>query len=194
MEYCRIVISALSETTAEKLSEVLCGAGFTVADIVYSLKECLNKVRILRPDIVIIDLNGNSSEYETYHEELNTIIHEKNNGVIMLANSTNQSICKKYADYVNFHCLIRPINKQILIVCIEMMLKTIKNIQKLEQEVANLKTMLDTRKEVERAKGLLMKNLGLSEEEAFRRIQKQSMDRGISMKEIAKAIILAYDI
>jgi two-component system, response regulator PdtaR len=57
-----------------------------------------------------------------------------------------------------------------------------------------LRSSLDTRKEVEKAKGLLMKHLGLSENDAFKRIQKQSMDRGIPMKEIAKAIILAYDI
>jgi two-component system, response regulator PdtaR len=74
------------------------------------------------------------------------------------------------------------------------MVKNKRKIQELEQEVETLRASLDTRKEVEKAKGLLMKNLGLSEPEAFKRIQRQSMDRGIPMKEIAKAIILAYDI
>lgn len=194
MEYCRVIISTLSETTSAKLAEVLSASGFTIADIVYSLNECLNKTRVLKPDIVIIDYNENILEYEANDEHLKMIINEKNSGVVLLSNYNNQNVCKKYWEYENFYCLIRPINKQMLIVCIEMMLKTVKKIQKLEQEVANLKNMLDTRKEVERAKGLLMKNLGLSEDEAFRRIQKQSMDRGISMKEIAKAIILAYDI
>ena len=74
------------------------------------------------------------------------------------------------------------------------MYKNKKRIRDLENEIDELKSSLDTRKEVEKAKGLLMRNLNLSEPEAFKRIQKQSMDRGIPMKEIAKAIILAYDI
>jgi two-component system, response regulator PdtaR len=74
------------------------------------------------------------------------------------------------------------------------MMKNRRRVQGLEKEIEELRNTLDTRKEVEKAKGLLMRNLNLSEADAFKRIQKQSMDRGIPMKEIAKAIILAYDI
>jgi response regulator NasT len=94
----------------------------------------------------------------------------------------------------NFVFMAKPINRQNLINTIELMIKNKKRIKLLEKEIEELKASLDTRKEVEKAKGLLMKHLGLTEAEAFKRIQKQSMDRGIPMKEIARAIILAYDI
>lgn len=64
----------------------------------------------------------------------------------------------------------------------------------LEKEVAMLKNTIETRKVVEKAKGLLMEKLGLTEVEAFRKIQHQSMDKGIPMKQVADAIILTYNI
>jgi response regulator NasT len=57
-----------------------------------------------------------------------------------------------------------------------------------------LRETLETRKIVERAKGILMEKLGLTEAEAFRRIQKTSMDKRISMRAVAEAIILTYEI
>ena len=62
------------------------------------------------------------------------------------------------------------------------------------RDVQNLTEQLETRKVVERAKGLLMTRLGLSEPDAFKRIQKLSMDRRRSMRDIAEAIILAEEI
>ena len=64
----------------------------------------------------------------------------------------------------------------------------------IEKENVSLKDALETRRLVERAKGLLMDTHGLSESAAFRRIQKLAMDRRKSMKEIAEAIILAREI
>ena len=64
----------------------------------------------------------------------------------------------------------------------------------ISDEVADLKDQLETRKAVERAKGLLMSRLGLDEPEAFRRIQKLSMDRRKPMREVAEAIILSEEI
>jgi response regulator NasT len=64
----------------------------------------------------------------------------------------------------------------------------------LEEEVSRLKEKLETRKAVERAKGILMQTLGLSEQEAYRRIQKESMDRCLPMRAIAEAIILANEL
>jgi response regulator NasT len=64
----------------------------------------------------------------------------------------------------------------------------------LEKEVNRLKDTIETRKIVEKAKGLLMEKLGMSEAEAFHKMQHQSMDKCIPMKQVADAIILTYDI
>jgi len=65
---------------------------------------------------------------------------------------------------------------------------------RLMEEVVATKEALETRKFVEKAKGILMKDLGITEEEAYRRLQRQSMDLRRTMREIAEAVILAYDI
>ena len=65
----------------------------------------------------------------------------------------------------------------------------IRKIESLEEEVADLTDRFETRKRVDRAKGLLMKNMGMSEPDAFRWIQKTSMDRRLSMREVADAVI-----
>jgi response regulator NasT len=65
---------------------------------------------------------------------------------------------------------------------------------RLENEVKELKETLETRKVIERAKGILMETMGITETEAFKRIQKQSMNKRISMRAVAEAIILAHNL
>jgi response regulator NasT len=66
--------------------------------------------------------------------------------------------------------------------------------QDLQKQVVDLKEALETRKLVDRAKGILMDKQGLSEAEAFRKIQKMSMDNRKAMKDVAEAIILAHQV
>jgi response regulator NasT len=66
-------------------------------------------------------------------------------------------------------------------------------INALRDEVTDMKARFEARKRVDRAKGLLMENMGLSESEAFRWIQKTSMDRRLTMQEVADAVIAQVD-
>jgi response regulator NasT len=72
---------------------------------------------------------------------------------------------------------------------VEIALSRFQEITELEEEVADLSERFETRKRVERAKGLLMTRMGLSEPEAFRWIQKTSMDRRLTMREVADAVL-----
>jgi response regulator NasT len=89
--------------------------------------------------------------------------------------------------------LVKPFRESDLAPAIEIALARFEQFRALKKEVADLKEALETRKLVERAKGILMDTQGLSEAEAFRRIQKLSMDTRKPMKEVAEAIILAYE-
>jgi response regulator NasT len=77
---------------------------------------------------------------------------------------------------------------------IEVALARFSEFRSLEREAADLRDTLETRKLVERAKGVLMQSSGLNESEAFRRIQKLSMNTRKSMREIAEAILLASEV
>lgn len=180
-----------SESLAGKVKAILTESGCLVVDQAGDGTECLRKLRLLKPDAVILEQNlALMSGYDVAKVALD----DKICSVVLITSLEQESLIYPLKQENNFVCLVKPVNKCLLTHTIELMAKNSRVVHKLEEEIAELKANLDTRREVEKAKGLLMKHLGLSESEAFKRIQKQSMDRGIPMKEIAKAIILAYDI
>jgi len=187
----RILLAMSNDTSSSKLKAILVESGYVIIDLAKDGNECLRKARALRPDLLIVDynlplLNG--------YDVAKVTIEDKISDVIVLVTEVQKSLMDGLKDDTGFIYLTKPLNKSGLINTIDLMYKNKRRIRELENEIDELKSSLDTRKEVEKAKGLLMRNLNLSEPEAFKRIQKQSMDRGIPMKEIAKAIILAYDI
>lgn len=191
MDEVRILLAMNSETSISKLKTILLENGYLVIELSRDGHDCLRKIRALKPDLVILDyslpaLNG--------YEIAKIVLEDKICDCILITSGTAENGLDNISSDNNYVCMSKPLNKQNLINTIDLMYKNKRKISQLLKEIEDLRGSLDTRKEVEKAKGLLMKNLNLSEQEAFKRIQRQSMDRGIPMKEIAKAIILAYDI
>jgi response regulator NasT len=89
--------------------------------------------------------------------------------------------------------VVKPFREAELMPVIELSRARFDEFRTLEKEVGSLKEALETRKLIERAKGVLMESHGLRESEAFHRIRKTSMDARKSMKEVAEAILLAYE-
>lgn len=191
METVRILIAMNNDTSIAKLKAILLEAGLSVVDLAKDGHECLRKARALRPDLVVLDYN---LPLMNGFDVAKVTVEDKISDAILLVTDAQKSLMNALKSENGFAYMTKPLNKLGLINTIDLMYKSKKRIRELESEIEDLKATLDTRKEVEKAKGLLMRHLNLSEPEAFKRIQKQSMDRGIPMKEIAKAIILAYDI
>lgn len=180
-----------NETLITKLKAILAEAGYTVIEQSGDGADCLRKIRTLKPDIVIMEYN---LPFMNGLELSRVALEDKICDVLMFVTLEQEGLLEEIRRETGFVSLVKPVNRVLLISSLEIMVKNQRKIRQLEKDIEELKSSLDTRKEVEKAKGLLMTNLGLTENEAFKRIQKQSMDRGIPMKEIAKAIILAYDI
>lgn len=89
--------------------------------------------------------------------------------------------------------LIKPFKEEQISAAINVAYKRFAEEKKLYKEIASLKENLETRKIVEKAKGILMKKNNLSENEAYRHLQKQAMDKRCSLKEIAQAVILLFE-
>ena len=185
------MVAMSSDALTLKLKTILVEAGFLVIEQANEGQECLRKMRALKPDIIILEYNlPHINGLEISRVALEDGICD----AMLFVSADQESMVDDIRQESGFVSLVKPVNKMLLIGSLELMIKDRKKIKQLEKEIEDLKLSLDTRKEVEKAKGLLMANLGLTESAAFKRIQKQSMDRGIPMKEIAKAIILAYDI
>ena len=90
--------------------------------------------------------------------------------------------------------IVKPFGEAELVPAIEVALARFQEFRSLEQELGDTRDALETRKLVERAKGVLMDAQGLKETDAFRKIQKLSMNSRKSMREVAEAILLAHDV
>ena len=89
--------------------------------------------------------------------------------------------------------VVKPFTESDLVPAIEIALARYQELRSLETEVANLKDLLETRKLIERAKGVLMDTHNLREADAFSRMRRLSMNSRRSMREVAEAILLAYE-
>jgi response regulator NasT len=147
--------------------------------------------RELRPDLVIMDIKMPDMDGI---EAAKVLTEEKIAPVLLLTAYSQQDLVEraKQAGVVGY--LVKPFRESNLAPAIEVTLARFEEFRTLQKDVDDLSEALETRKVVDRAKGILMDTQGLSEQEAFRRIQKMSMNTRRPMKEIAEAVILAHDV
>jgi len=191
MDLVRVIIALAREAQSLKMKNLLVENGF---DVIWCAKdglECLRKARTHKPDLVVLDYDLPSY---TGYEVARILSEDDICNTILLANDAQKSMMNEYNDKWDFTCLLKPISASGLINAIELTVKNRKKIKILQKEIKELKDSLESRKVIEQAKGILMEKLGLTENEAFRRIQKQSMDKRLPIKEVAKSIIIAYDV
>lgn len=181
-----IIIAAGNAEAGNKIKQVLTDNAFNVIGTCSSGNEAIRKVRALKPALLL----ANFELPDTTGFEVAKIIAGNNLcSVILLADDTQKGYVESRAKDLDIVCLNRPVSRALLLNSVELMLKSRNKIQKLEAELNEMKSSLETRKQVDKAKGLLMEKSGLTEQEVYRRIQKQSMDTGMSMKEVSQIII-----
>jgi response regulator NasT len=186
----RVIIGSSNEKIIKQLSLFLIENGLSVIGEATSGHDLLRKVHTVYPDLAIVDykLKGMNG-----HELSEIIIGERLCPVIALISHGEIEHFINLSQEPTFVPLIKPCSKQMLMGTVDLLVKTSKSIELLEKQLDHLKTKTNTDAVIEKAKQLLIENMNLTEEEAHRRIQKQSMDKGISKIKIAEAIILMYD-
>ncbi|HOL38709.1 MAG: response regulator [Dictyoglomaceae bacterium] len=147
--------------------------------------------RNLKPDVVIMDIRMPGMDGI---EAAKILTQEEIAPVIFLTAYSDKELVEKAKEVGVVAYIVKPFKESDLFPAIEIAIARFKEFQLLRKEVEDLKDALETRKLIDRAKGILMDREGLKEHEAFRLIQKASMDKRKTMKEIAQAIILAYEL
>src|SRR5690606_19984527 len=109
--------------------------------------------------------------------------------VVILTAFSQRELVERAREAGTMAYLVKPFAKRDLVPAIELAVSRFSELQALEAEVAGLNERLETRKLIDRAKGLLMTHQGLTEPDAFRWIQRTAMDRRTTMKAIAQAVI-----
>lgn len=170
-----------------KITSLLQSMGMTVVAEASDAPQALRLIRASMPRLVIIDIE----KYDyTEMETANIIAKEKFAPIILVTYPYQQDILDAISQEYVMSYLIKPINKWALESAVHTALANFRKMENKELEINKLKDTLETRKLVERAKYIVMRDYKLSETEAFRLIQKQSMDRGMPMKNVAEAILL----
>lgn len=191
MEPARILVAMNNKSSNNKLKVVLNAVGYQIVDQADDPNDALRKLVNLKPDLAVMEYDLSP---QNIIEVAKIAVEDKLCDVILIASSEQKGSLDYLKSEYDIVVIAKPLHKETFLSTVDLVIKNRKKILALEKEIEELKEAIETRKEIEQAKGLLMKNLNLTEEEAFRMIQKQSMNRGIKMKEIAKAIILTYNL
>jgi response regulator NasT len=172
------------------LKEMLTNLGYLVIGDVGDGQSAVNLARELKPDVVLMDIKMPDMDGI---EAAKILTAEQIAPVVLLTAHSQKDLVERAKEAGVVGYLVKPFRETDLLPAIEVALSRFEEFRSVRQEVDDLQHALETRKAVERAKGILMDSQGMDEQEAFRRIQKMSMNTRKPMKEVAEAIILAHE-
>jgi AmiR/NasT family two-component response regulator len=190
LERTRIIIADDEAIIRMDLREMLSNLGYLVIGEVGDGRSAVNLARELRPDLIIMDIKMPDMDGI---DAAKILTEEKIAPVLLLTAYSQRELVSRAKEAGVAGYLVKPFRESDLSPAIEVTLARFAELGALEKEVGDLQTALETRKFVDRAKGILMDTQGLTEAEAFRNIQKMSMNTRKPMKEVAEAIILAHE-
>jgi len=180
----RIVVAEDETLIRLDLVEMLTEAGYDVVGEATNGEEAVLLVESLNPDLAILDVKMPILDGISAAEKIISRAP-----VLMLTAFSQKDLVERARDAGAMAYVVKPFAIGDLIPAIEIAVSRHRQLKALETEVANLHERLETRKIIDRAKGILMQALKLSEPEAFSWIQRTAMDRRMSMKDVASAVI-----
>jgi len=186
----RVVIADADTSYRKKLKEILNQAGYLVVGEVGEGRSALKVIFQTEPDVVIMDAMLPGLE----GLDVVRIIEEHRVApVILLAYPHEWEVLEKDKFSWVFAFLVKPVSELLLFPAIEIAVANFRKLVRLEEENKRLRQALEERKLVEKAKGLVMEARGLNEKEAYKFLQKLSMDNCMPIARVARRIIARYD-
>jgi two-component system, response regulator PdtaR len=179
----RILVAEDEALIRLDLVEMLTEAGYEVVGQATNGVEAVALAKELKPDLAILDVKMPELDGISAAQEIIEI-----SPVLMLTAFSQKELVERARDAGVMAYVVKPFSVNDLTPAIEIAMSRHLQMRTLREEVADLYERLETRKIIDRAKGILMKAMDLSEPEAFTWIQRSAMDRRLSMKEVALAV------
>jgi response regulator NasT len=187
----RIVIAEDESVNRVDLEEELEQQGYEVVGAAADGEAAINLTRELHPDVVLMDIKMPKMDGI---EAAETLTREKLAPVLLFTAYSDDELIERARQAGVVHFVTKPWREKDLKPAIEIALSRFNEFRAMEAKVKDLEEALATRRVVEKAKGVLMKKYALSEDEAYKRIQRLSMNNRKSMREVAEAILLAEEL
>ncbi|MEW9093436.1 MAG: response regulator [Clostridiaceae bacterium] len=187
----KIVIVDDEPITRMDIKDILQAEGYNVVGEAADGFDAIEACKKHRPDIVLMDiqmpvLDGLKASKKIMSENLA-------GGILLLTAFSDAEYIEKAKSVGAFGYLVKPLDEKSLISTLEMCLARGEDFRNLKDDLEKLNKKFDERKVVEKAKGMLMLELKITEDEAYKRIRKLSMDKRCSMAEIAQTILINYE-
>jgi response regulator NasT len=180
----RILVAEDETIIRLDLIEMLTEAGYEVVANAENGAVAIEMAKLHKPDLAILDVKMPLVDGITAAQEIIEIAP-----VLMLTAFSQRELVERARDAGVMAYVVKPFSINDLIPAIEIAISRHRQMKSLQAEVADIYDRLESRKLIEKAKGILMSGLSLSEPQAFSWIQKTAMDRRIPMKEVAMAVI-----
>nr|WP_232527849.1 response regulator [Microbacterium suaedae] len=182
----RVVVAEDESLIRMDIVEILRDNGYEVVGEAGDGETAVQLATELRPDLVVMDVKMPQLDGISAAEQLS---RDHVAPVVLLTAFSQKELVERATEAGALAYVVKPFTPNDLLPAIEIALARYEQIITLEAEVQDMVERFETRKLVDRAKGLLNEKMGLSEPESFRWIQKASMDRRLTMQDVAKAII-----
>ena len=180
----RILVAEDEALIRMDLVEMLVEAGYEVVAEASDGAQAIELAQLHKPDLAILDVKMPILDGISAAEKIITI-----SPVLMLTAFSQRELVERARDAGVMAYVVKPFSIGDLVPAIEIAISRHLQMRTLADEVADLHERLETRKIIDRAKGILMQALNLAEPEAFSWIQRAAMDRRMTMKEVAQAVI-----
>ncbi|WP_307741563.1 response regulator [uncultured Mobiluncus sp.] len=185
-EHRRVIVAEDEALIRLDIVETMKENDFDVVGEAADGEEAVTLALELEPDLIVMDIKMPKLDGIAAAEK---IMKEAPCAIVMLTAFSDKELIERAKDAGTMAYLVKPFDPKDLLPAVEVALSRHQELLSLEDSIADLQDRLSTRKQVDRAKGLLMEKMELAEPEAFRWIQKTSMDRRLSMREVADAVI-----
>ncbi len=182
----RVVIAEDEAIVRLDLKEIMEEEGYEVVGETGRGDEAVELVRAHRPDLAILDIKMPGSDGLTAAREINA---ERLCAVLILTAFSQRDLIEQARNAGALAYLVKPFQKSELLPAIEMAIGRFAEMKALDEQVKTLEESLEVRKAVDRAKGVLMDELGWKENESFTWIRSQAMNERIRMVDVANQII-----
>jgi len=186
----RVLLGDPDSRSRNRIKKMLTADGYLVVAEADEGMGVLRYARTLRPDVAVLseDLQGLGA-----NQVIAVLMDDRICPAILMAASGSAESLLALKNSGALGVVARPVQKSLLVATMELAVETFRRLGAKEDEIETLKIQLENRKTIEKAKGVLMQRMKLTEAEAYRHLQVRSMNQKVPMAQIAQAILLAFE-